>query len=63
MEEITKWLNEIIGVDSATYISLFLALIGIFFIAKKIYKTVKQSQSITNGIGIQAGRDVKIKKK
>jgi len=63
MEGIIKWLNENIGADLATYISLLLALIGLFFISKKIYKTVRQSQSVKNGIGIQAGRDVKIKKR
>lgn len=63
MKETIEWLNGIIGVDLATYISLLLAIAGLFFVTKKIYKTVKQSQSIKNGIGIQAGRDVRIKKK
>lgn len=58
-----KWLNEYIGLDWATYIGLFLALIALFgFGARKTpkKKIVQQEVKIINGMSIQAGRDVRV---
>jgi hypothetical protein len=59
---IIEWLNKNIGTDWATYLSLFLGVVALFFVSKTIYKNLRQSQNVKNGIGIQAGRDVKLKK-
>lgn len=60
------WLNQHMGTDWATYFSFAIGAIGliaIFFTAKKISSRKNQSQSIKNGTGLQAGKNINIRKK
>ena len=54
------FLNEHIGIEEATYIGMFLAVIALFFGAKKVLNRIKQIQKVKNGNGIQAGGNVTI---
>ncbi|HHF2921116.1 hypothetical protein D8S93_23945 [Vibrio sp. VGrn 2] len=54
------FLNQTIGVDIATYISLGLAVVGIFFGAKFSKRRLTQSQDVKRGNGIQTTGNVKL---
>lgn len=55
------WINKNIGTDVATYISVFIGVIGLIYAGKKISKNRVQHQKCgDNSINIQGGRDIKI---
>ena len=55
------FLNENIGVEEATYIGMFLAVIALFFGAKKIMNSKNQSQKGgRNSTNIQIGGSLNI---
>ncbi|MDD9197486.1 hypothetical protein PVK62_16800 [Aliivibrio sp. S3MY1] len=53
------WLNDMVGTDWATYVGVFLTVIGLL-VGSKTIKKIKQKQAIKNGTGIQSGGDVNI---
>ena len=56
------WINQNIGTDLATYISVFISILGFVYAGKKISKNRVQHQKGGNkSTNIQGGRDIKIK--
>ena len=55
------WINQYIGTDVATYISVAIGVIGLIFAGKKISKSrVQHQKGGDNSINIQGGRDVNL---
>ncbi len=55
-----EFLNQTIGVDTATYIGLGIAIVGVFLGKKISNKNLNQNQNVNKGHGIQTTGDVRL---